>query len=89
MLLSLHLIGAATEPLRTSVALSAFLALLDNAWPVALVISAALAVLAASGQLSTGLLIVLVLGANLGGAVPPVLQRSMWRPAPDVSRLEI
>lgn len=68
-------------------ALSAFLALLDNAWPVALVISAALAVLAssslaiavlilslaASGQLSTGLLIVLVLGANLGGAVPPVL----------------
>lgn len=83
----MHLIGAATEPLRTSVALSAFLALLDNAWPVALIISAVLAVLAssslaivvlilslaASGQLSTGLLIVLVLGANLGGAVPPVL----------------
>jgi len=87
MLLSLHLIGAATEPLRTSAVLSAFLALLDNAWPVALIISAVLAVLAssslaivvlilslaASGHLSTGLLIVLVLGANLGGAVPPVL----------------
>ena len=38
MLLSLHLIGAATEPLRASAALSAFLALLDTAWPVALVI---------------------------------------------------
>ncbi|WVT77322.1 Na/Pi cotransporter family protein (plasmid) [Sinorhizobium chiapasense] len=87
MLLSLHLIDAATAPLRASAALSTFLALLDNALPVALAVSAVLAVLAssslaivvlilslaASGHLSTGLLIVLVLGANLGGAVPPVL----------------
>ncbi|MBD9649941.1 Na/Pi cotransporter family protein [Ensifer sp. ENS09] len=87
MLLSLHLIGGATEPLRTSAALSAFFGMLDNAWPVALVISAALAALASSSlavvmlilslatsaSLSTGLLIALVLGANLGGAVPPVL----------------
>ena len=87
MLLSLHLIGGATEPLHASAALSVFLALLDNAWPVALIMSAALAVLAssslavvvlilslaASGGISTGLLVVLVLGANLGGAVPPVL----------------
>ncbi|NVD42054.1 Na/Pi cotransporter family protein [Ensifer sp. HO-A22] len=87
MLLSLHLIGLATEPLRASAALSAFLAMLDNAWPVALIFSAMLAVLASSslaivvlilslaatGGISTGLIIVLVLGANLGGAVPPVL----------------
>ncbi|WP_043619341.1 Na/Pi cotransporter family protein [Ensifer sp. ZNC0028] len=87
MLLSLHLIGGATEPLRTSAALSAFFGMLDNAWPVALVIAAGLAALASSSlavvvlilslatsaSLSTGLLIALVLGANLGGAVPPVL----------------
>ncbi|MBD9595006.1 MULTISPECIES: Na/Pi cotransporter family protein [unclassified Ensifer] len=87
MLLSLHLIGGATEPLRTSAALSAFFGMLDNAWPVALVISAGLAALASSSltvvvlilslatsaSLSTGPLIALVLGANLGGAVPPVL----------------
>ncbi|WP_312364882.1 Na/Pi cotransporter family protein [Ensifer sp.] len=87
MLLSLHLIGLATEPLRASAALSAFLAMLDNAWPVALIFSALLAILASSslaivvlilslaatGGISTGLIIVLVLGANLGGAVPPVL----------------
>jgi phosphate:Na+ symporter len=61
--------------------------MLDNAWPVALVISAGLAALASSSlavvvlilslatsaSLSTGPLIALVLGANLGGAVPPVL----------------
>lgn len=87
MLLSLHLIGLATEPLRASAALAAFLAMLDNAWPVALIFSAMLAILASSslaivvlipslaatGGISTGLIIVLVLGANLGGAVPPVL----------------
>jgi len=101
MLLSLHLIGAATEPLRASAALSAFLALLDTAWPVALVISAVLAVLAssslaivvlilslaASGHLSTGLLIVLVLGANLGGAVPPVL--ATLKAAPSARRVAL
>lgn len=87
MLLSLHLIGGATEPLRTSAALSAFFGMLDNAWPVALVIAAGLAALASSSlavvvlilslatsaSLPTGLLIALVLGANLGGAAPPVL----------------
>ncbi len=87
MLLSLHLIGGATEPLRTSAALSAFFGMLDNAWPVALIIAAGLAALASSSlavvvlilslatsaSLSTGLLIALVLGANLGGAAPPVL----------------
>ncbi|MDE1158083.1 MAG: Na/Pi cotransporter family protein [Neorhizobium sp.] len=87
MLLSLHLLSLATEPMRQSQALSAFIQLLDDAWPVALVIAAALAFvsssslaavvlilsLAAGGALSPSLVIVLVLGANLGGAVPPVL----------------
>jgi phosphate:Na+ symporter len=87
MLLSLQLLGLATEPMRQSPALAAFIGLLDDAWPVALVVSAALAFvsssslavivlilsLASTGILSTGLIIVLVLGANLGGAIPPVV----------------
>lgn len=87
MLLSLHLLSGATEPLRQSPALTVFIGMLGNAWPVALLFSALLAILASSslavvvlilslsanGQIDTGLLIVLVLGANLGGAVPPVL----------------
>jgi phosphate:Na+ symporter len=87
MLLSLHLLSSATEPLRSSPALGAFISLLDNAWPIALMFSAVLAVLSSSslavvvlilslsatGILTPGLTIALVLGANLGGAVPPVL----------------
>ncbi|MCQ2006303.1 Na/Pi cotransporter family protein [Rhizobium sp. NRK18] len=87
MLLSLHLLSNATEPMRASPALGAFIGLLDNAWPVALAFSAAIAFvsssslaavvlilsLASTGHLSPELTIVLVLGANLGGAVPPVL----------------
>jgi phosphate:Na+ symporter len=95
MLLSLQLLGLATEPMRQSPALGAFIGLLDNAWPVALVVSAALAFvsssslaaivlilsLASTGILSTGLIIVLVLGANLGGAIPPVVA-TLAGPAP-------
>lgn len=87
MLLSLHLLSAATDPIRQSPALSLFISMLGNAWPVALLFSAGLAVLAssslavvvlilslaASGGIDSSLVIVLVLGANLGGAVPPVL----------------
>ena len=87
MLLSLQLLSGATEPMRTSPALIAFIGLLDNAWPVALLFSAVIALVSSSsltavililslssaGMLTTGLIIVLVLGANLGGAVPPVL----------------
>ena len=87
MLLSLHLLGLATEPMRDSPALGAFIRLLDNAWVVALLFSAALAALSSSslavvilivslattGALSPGLTVALVLGANLGGALPPVL----------------
>ncbi len=95
MLLSLQLLGLATEPMRQSPALAAFIGLLDDAWPVALVVSAALAFvsssslavivlilsLASTGILSTGLVIVLVLGANLGGAIPPVVA-TLSGPAP-------
>ncbi|MCZ7933178.1 Na/Pi cotransporter family protein [Agrobacterium leguminum] len=87
MLLSLHLLSAATDPIRQSPALGLFIGMLGNAWPVALIFSAILAALAssslaivvlilslaASGGVETSLVIVLVLGANLGGAVPPVL----------------
>jgi phosphate:Na+ symporter len=87
MLLSLHLVGLATEPVRGSAALGAFIRLLDNAWIVALLFSAVLAALCSSslavvilvvsiattGALSSGLTVALVLGANLGGAIPPVL----------------
>lgn len=87
MLLSLHLLGGATEPMRESPALGAFLGLLDSAWPVALLISAGLAFasssslavvmlvlsLSSAGILTVGLTVALVLGANLGGAIPPVV----------------
>ncbi|OCJ16292.1 sodium:phosphate symporter [Rhizobium sp. AC44/96] len=87
MLLSLHLLSSATEPMRQSPALAAFIGLLDNAWPVALAFAAGVAFvsssslaavvlilsLASTGILSAGLIIVLVLGANLGGAIPPVI----------------
>ncbi len=76
MLLSLQLLGYATEPMRRSPALAAFLNLLDSAWLVALIFSAALAFvlssstaivilvlsLASSGIASPGLVIVLVFG---------------------------
>ncbi|MDK4731041.1 Na/Pi cotransporter family protein [Rhizobium sp. CNPSo 3490] len=87
MLLSLHLLSFATEPMRASPALAAFISLLDGALPVALLFSAALAFvsssslavvvlilsLASAGLISAELVIVLVLGANLGGAIPPVV----------------
>ncbi len=94
MLTSLHLLGAATGPMRESPALAAFFALLTNAWPVALALAAGVAFisssslaavvlilsLASTGALPLSLIIVLVLGANLGGAIPPVIA-SMAGPA--------
>ncbi|MCO5733213.1 Na/Pi cotransporter family protein [Rhizobium sp. SSA_523] len=87
MLLSLHLMSAATEPLRHSPALLAFIGLLRDAWPVALALTAGIAFLSSSslaavvlilsvastGTLPADLILVLVLGANLGGAVPPFI----------------
>ncbi|CAN7351661.1 Na/Pi cotransporter family protein [Rhizobium rhizogenes] len=87
MLLSLQLLSLATEPMRQSPALAAFIGLLDGALPVAMIFSAVLAFvsssslavvvlilsLASAGILSPALTVVLVLGANLGGAIPPVV----------------
>ncbi len=101
MLLSLHLLSGATEPMRQSPALAAFVGLLDNAWPVALIFAAGIALLSSSslaavvlilslastGVLSPSLVIVLVLGANLGGAIPPVIA-SLSAPA-SVKRVTI
>lgn len=87
MLLSLHLMSAATEPLRESSALLAFIGLLDNAWPVAFALSACIAFISSSslaavvlilsvsstGAVPPALILVLVLGANFGGAIPPFI----------------
>lgn len=95
MLLSLRLLGSATEPMRESPALAAFLRLLDGAWPVALVFAAILAFISSSslavvmlvlslssaGILTGGLTVVLVLGANLGGAITPVVATLKSPPA--------
>lgn len=87
MLLSLRLMATATEPLRHSQALAAFFTLLGEAPVVAVLLSAALAAASASslaavlfimsiaavGGISPELCLLLVAGANLGGALPPVL----------------
>lgn len=87
MLLSLTLLEGASEPLRDSPTVAAFLRMLDMVWLAAFAFSALLAILfssslavvmlvmslAAGGGLSPSLAVVLVLGANFGGAIPPVL----------------
>ncbi|TIY12134.1 MAG: Na/Pi cotransporter family protein [Mesorhizobium sp.] len=87
MLLSLHLLGQATEPMRHSQVLQALMASLDAVPVLAVIVAAVLAIasssslavvllamsLAASGTVGPGLGIALVLGANIGGAIPPVI----------------
>jgi phosphate:Na+ symporter len=87
MLLSLQLMAVATEPLRESRTLAVFFSLLGDAPVIALAFSAVLAAasasslavvlfvmsLAATGNIDTALCLLLVAGANVGGALPPVL----------------
>ncbi|TKT82437.1 Na/Pi cotransporter family protein [Aquamicrobium sp. LC103] len=87
MLLSLHLLGQSTQPMRQSTVLAALMASLDAVPVLAVIIAAVLAIasssslavvllvmsLAMSGTVQPELGVALVLGANLGGAVPPVL----------------
>lgn len=83
MLVALVLLEQGTQPLRQSQALTAFLPLLDGAWPVAMLFAALIALMCSSSLaavllvsslvLPAGLTVALVLGANLGGAVPAVL----------------
>lgn len=83
MLISLTLLNEATEPLRASREMVAFLVMLDASWLVALIFGALVA-LACSSSLAAVLLVlsldvpaalavVLVLGANIGGALAPVV----------------
>ncbi|WP_235865288.1 Na/Pi cotransporter family protein [Alloyangia mangrovi] len=86
LLISLSLLEAGTQPLRNSSEMALFLQMMDASWPVALLFSAGIAaacssslaavMLVASLSLPAGLGVVLVLGANLGGAIPPVLVAS-------------
>lgn len=87
LLLSLTLLDLASEPMRDSPAMAAFLAMLGGAWPVAFAFAAVLAVacssslavimlilsLSTAGTLAPALSVVMVLGANFGGAIPPVV----------------
>lgn len=87
MLLSLRLLGQATEPMQHARVLPALMASLDAVPVLAVLVAAVLAFaassslaivllamsLTASGTVTPSLGIALVLGANLGGAIPPVL----------------
>jgi phosphate:Na+ symporter len=87
MLLSLQLIGNVTEPLRDSPVMIAILSGLGDAPAFALILAGVLAFLASSslavvlfvallasaGIVAPALAVTLVAGANLGGAVPPLL----------------
>lgn len=86
MLLSLRLMGEATGPMRDSPAVAAFFGLLGDAPVVAIGLAAMLAAgsasslavvlfimsLSSSGSIDAELCLLLIAGANLGGAVPPV-----------------
>ena len=87
MLLALQLLGQATEPMRDSVVVRQILLGLGDAPLFALIFGTGLAALASSslatvlfvmllaqaGVVSPELALVLVAGANLGGAIPPCL----------------
>jgi phosphate:Na+ symporter len=95
MLLALQLLGTITEPLRDSEAVQALLKSLTDAPVFAVLLAAGLAFIASSslaavlfvallaqtGAVPPALVIVLVGGANLGGAIPPWLAVAKEGPA--------
>lgn len=95
MLLALQLLGTVTEPLRDSEAVHALLNSLADAPVFAVILAAGLAFVASSslaavlfvvllaqtGAVPAALVIVLVGGANLGGAIPPWLAVAKEGPA--------
>jgi phosphate:Na+ symporter len=95
MLLALQLLGTITEPLRDSEAVQALLKSLTDAPVFAVLLAAGLAFVASSslaavlfvallaqaGAVPAALVIVLVGGANLGGAIPPWLAVGKEGPA--------
>lgn len=86
MLISLSLLETATAPIRDSTQLAALLPLLADTPVLALAIAAGIALLCSSSlaavllvlslSLSPALTVVMVLGANIGGAIPAVLATS-------------
>ena len=90
MLLALHQLDIASEPLRQSPVLRQVLHDLDGVWLVGVVVAAVLAMLAhssvasillilplaAKGAFSLPFGLALILGANLGSALSPVLETS-------------
>ncbi|MBR9972407.1 Na/Pi cotransporter family protein [Magnetospirillum sulfuroxidans] len=94
MLLSLHLLDVASEPLRQSAQLRQMLHDLDGAWLIAVVLAAVLAMLAhssvasillilplaAKGDFGLAFGLALILGANLGSALSPVLETGRENP---------
>lgn len=95
MLLSLHLLDSASEPLRDSAQLRQVLHDLDGVWLVGLALAAIIAMaahssiasillilpLAAKGDFSLPFGLALILGANLGSAIPPLLETGKEKPA--------
>ncbi len=91
MLLALQLMSAATGPMRESEAVATFFSLLDEAPIIAVVLAAGLAAVSASslaavlfitalasvGSIDMELCLLLVAGANIGGALPPVFATAM------------
>ncbi|MET3924223.1 Na/Pi cotransporter family protein [Devosia sp. 2618] len=87
MLLSLSLMSSATLPMRESPAVASFFSLLGGAPIIAIGLAALLAAVSASslavvlfvmslagaGSIDATLCLLLVAGANIGGALPPVL----------------
>ena len=101
MLLALQLVGNVTGPLRESEVVITVLAALGDAPAFALILAAALAFVASSslavvlfvallaqaGIVSPPLAVTLVAGANLGGAVPPLL--AVLGEGPEARRLTL
>jgi phosphate:Na+ symporter len=99
MLLALQLLSTVTQPLATSRSFLAMLEGLQDAPAIALAIAAGLAILSSSslavvlliaslastGLVSAPLTVILVAGANLGGAVPPLM--AVLREGVDARRL--
>lgn len=94
LLLSIRLLDAASGPVREAPQLLRVLADLDGIWLVGLVLAAVLTMvfhssvasillilpLAAGGAFSLSFGLALVLGANLGSAVPPILESNRNNP---------
>ena len=95
MLLALHLLDGASEPIRESARLRRVLHDLDGIWLAGLVVAALLAMMAHSSVASILLIlplaakgafglpfgIALILGANLGSALAPALEAGHDKPA--------